>query len=607
MPDGDSEPARHTCQCGRSFIRKEHLIRHQAVHGSASHVCPQCQRSFTRSDLLRRHLQRHVETAANGRRGVARACDACHGNKLTWDRLGVSAEHLVPCVSKRGIACSLLKKGLKHGAASSTQSPQETAGSSQSPETEERAATNSAPPLNSVQIIGMMSVRGEEDQNLPSEYVERMQEVLRAEGPEEAMSRLLSDNRSRSLSILGQTGGQFENFAEEHLKTYINVFHEAWPLLQATTLDVLKDNLHLASSIITIGILLKKDASDISRSKALFCHEIMIGLSFQRLTEAPRGSTIEAWPMEWYQAVLLNIIIGIMCNELSQSRLLCSLFIAHLRFVGMFDSTVAEAQTKIYHSGTFLPFVLSIIEQRSRLIAYLFKADAILSLLDDQPPMLYAEELDTRLPQTFALWNAYGIDVFFKRYEEEPGHRASHKLNDIVGGPFVFTTASIVAEDVEFGLWALVREVWQHRQRLQMERGRKRASPDTTTANSNNDSAQSNLLHRLRGWKYQLAGLQRLCSTSDADTNTGEGEANALRLIRAYRGDDDAKPHEEWQQLARKRAHDRVRAAMDLHDVLESRLHSCSSRDSNHNITAGSRRDIGIRHTLLQSLDMSRP
>ncbi|KAH7255330.1 uncharacterized protein BKA55DRAFT_313663 [Fusarium redolens] len=41
-------PSRHTCHCGKSFIRKEHLRRHQATHGERNFVCPICQRSFTR-------------------------------------------------------------------------------------------------------------------------------------------------------------------------------------------------------------------------------------------------------------------------------------------------------------------------------------------------------------------------------------------------------------------------------------------------------------------------------------------------------------------------------------------------------------------------------
>ena len=40
---------RHGCHCGKSFLRKEHLRRHQATHGERSHVCHVCQRSFTRT------------------------------------------------------------------------------------------------------------------------------------------------------------------------------------------------------------------------------------------------------------------------------------------------------------------------------------------------------------------------------------------------------------------------------------------------------------------------------------------------------------------------------------------------------------------------------
>ncbi|KAK7985708.1 fungal specific transcription factor domain-containing protein [Apiospora saccharicola] len=443
-----------------------------------------------------------------------------------------------------------------------------------------------------------MTVRGEQkDQGQPADYVERMREILRVHGPEEAMRQLLSDNQSPSLSLLRQTDEQFEMFAEGHQKTYVEVFHEVWPFLHATTLNMLKDNLQLAASVITIGILLKKDASETSRSKVFSCHDIMMGQFFRRL--APRDPTDQPWPMEWYQAVLLNIIIGAIRNELPRSRLLCSLFITHLRLVGVFDSTAAEAERKKHHPGSFHPFVYSIIEKRSRIIAYLFKADALLSFLDEQPPMLHAEELDARLPQTFALWNAYGLDVFFKRYVDEPDHRSSHKLSDIVKGSFVFTTTSIVAEDVELGLWAMAREIWQLRQRQRMGRGR---ASDPIAANVN-DGAQTALFHKLRGWKYQLTGLQRLCSTGDAATV--EEKTNALRLFRAYRGNDDAKPSAEWQQLARHRASNRVREAMNLHDVLESCLHSCST-DPNQTY-AGNGRVMGMRHTLLQFLDMGGP
>lgn len=74
---------RHECHCGKSFIRKEHLRRHQASHDERSFVCPICQRAFTRNDLLRRHINTHPAQATKPAR--TRACDACHANKTKCD------------------------------------------------------------------------------------------------------------------------------------------------------------------------------------------------------------------------------------------------------------------------------------------------------------------------------------------------------------------------------------------------------------------------------------------------------------------------------------------------------------------------------------------
>ncbi|PHH69428.1 hypothetical protein CDD83_5724 [Cordyceps sp. RAO-2017] len=41
-------PDRHACHCGKSFLRKEHLRRHQATHGGPTFSCQVCGRSFSR-------------------------------------------------------------------------------------------------------------------------------------------------------------------------------------------------------------------------------------------------------------------------------------------------------------------------------------------------------------------------------------------------------------------------------------------------------------------------------------------------------------------------------------------------------------------------------
>ena len=93
------------CHCGKGFLRKEHLRRHQATHAQPSFVCPICDRPFTRSDVLRRHVAVH-ESSSSSSANVAstrnvRACDACHENKTRCD----GGERCSLC-AKRGIACT---------------------------------------------------------------------------------------------------------------------------------------------------------------------------------------------------------------------------------------------------------------------------------------------------------------------------------------------------------------------------------------------------------------------------------------------------------------------------------------------------------------------
>ncbi|KAF2252108.1 hypothetical protein BU26DRAFT_516804 [Trematosphaeria pertusa] len=53
----------HTCQCGKSFTRAEHLRRHQKNHGPNQVRCDLCGKVFFRVDLLQRHRDRHKDNA----------------------------------------------------------------------------------------------------------------------------------------------------------------------------------------------------------------------------------------------------------------------------------------------------------------------------------------------------------------------------------------------------------------------------------------------------------------------------------------------------------------------------------------------------------------
>jgi hypothetical protein len=75
----DAASKRFSCsQCDRSFIRREHLTRHSAVHNfSRIHTCSVCFKRFTRSDILLRHESTHIGATSGRKQKAIRSCTAC--------------------------------------------------------------------------------------------------------------------------------------------------------------------------------------------------------------------------------------------------------------------------------------------------------------------------------------------------------------------------------------------------------------------------------------------------------------------------------------------------------------------------------------------------
>lgn len=97
-------PSRHVCHCGKSFLRKEHLKRHQATHARPSFACPVCHRCFTRNDVLRRHISVHSSTQLPAAPRGRRACNACHENKTKCNggsQCSLCAKRRILCVYSR--------------------------------------------------------------------------------------------------------------------------------------------------------------------------------------------------------------------------------------------------------------------------------------------------------------------------------------------------------------------------------------------------------------------------------------------------------------------------------------------------------------------------
>lgn len=93
---GTSTSNLYACRdCGRSYSRPEHLVRHVQTHTLGRRfICEICSKSFARKDLLRRHVANHANDSPAKRRRiqsspgpgrVSYACKSCASARVKCD------------------------------------------------------------------------------------------------------------------------------------------------------------------------------------------------------------------------------------------------------------------------------------------------------------------------------------------------------------------------------------------------------------------------------------------------------------------------------------------------------------------------------------------
>ncbi|KAL3962540.1 hypothetical protein ACCO45_004063 [Purpureocillium lilacinum] len=418
---------RHVCDCGKSFLRKEHLRRHQATHSGPTFSCIVCGRSFSRSDLLRRHAAIHGSAAAvpDSRRG--RACDTCHANKTRCD----GGKQCSLC-AKRGVDCTY---GRRETASVSTQ-PSRTGSGSRSPVdraglTSASASTSAtvsppstasdpvAPPSGPFSLAAPEAAHGNGSHHEGFTTRSALQAILRA-----AAARCSVTAPTQLPSPLTVP----ESWLTACTESYLSTFHNRWPIVHGPSFDQATDPVLLVASIVMINSWLHYDRG--LKELTMRIHDLLVEQSFKELSNDTYDPS-SPWPLETYQVALLNIIFAFETGReacIKRARRLLSLLVAALRQNNCFCSEAQDRERSTHFPGPFVPWVFTTMERWKRFAVATLQIDVFLSLFCNQPPLLRREELDLGLTSTFAMWNSYGLHIFFPRHENEPWDRGAYKM-----------------------------------------------------------------------------------------------------------------------------------------------------------------------------------
>jgi hypothetical protein len=161
-----------------------------------------------------------------------------------------------------------------------------------------------------------------------------------------------------------------------------------------------------------------------------------------------------------------------------------------------------------------------------RLVISLFKIDTYFSLARFQAPTLFREEIDLTMPATYSLWNAFGLDIFFKRITLEPTDRSNFKLSEMIANPNTPAKSLLLFEDFHLALCGLLPATWNHTQIVRR----------STEAGRSTHNSTSSLAWLLDTWKADVERLKHQCFQTFHGAELGEFP------FTAYIGDFDGEP-----------------------------------------------------------------
>ncbi|KAF5022999.1 hypothetical protein F66182_4957 [Fusarium sp. NRRL 66182] len=513
LPDtaaGPSPPraaSRFECFCGRSYLRKEHLRRHQAVHNEhREHVCRECNASFTRKYVIQAMLAPLICLGISGFTPVHHVLTA--GGMF----FAVMSKNMQAVPKPRVTRYAMLAESPIQQHCVPCRLPLE-----QPPMLASTVRNN----ITTVQNNG--SPRAETFEEVSGSLVDLGHQSDTSPSP--ASSTVLLQEMYANLggSWLHSVTRRHQDLVVQAFTAYTETFHPVWSVLQTPTIDMQGQSDSLSAIIILIGSYLASPrpvgGPDISLSIQL--HDKLVHTHQTRLCSHPCFDVdVEPWPFENYQAILLTIIFATYLGReesIQRAKGLADLFATTLRTANFFSEGAARVQAENHFPGSYTPYRFSIDENRRRITAFLFKIDAHLALITQQPPALHGCELDVCLPSTFSEVNGNGLDVFMARNMALGGQRKHSSMASFLYKESETFGRHMLAEDVHIGLCGIVPRVWK-------------LSRLTARDPAQASELQSRISEHLRRWRGNIQILRT------------EAATNAL-LRSAYHGKEEQPDH----------------------------------------------------------------
>ena len=186
-----------------------------------------------------------------------------------------------------------------------------------------------------------------------------------------------------------------------------------------------------------------------------------------------------------------------------------------------------------------------------RLIGYTLRIDTYIAVLRGQPAYALCEEINIPIQGPFTGYNAYGLDVYFRRSQTFPEDRNGYQIAELCDSSPRTLDSGFLIEDIQLGFCGIWPQIWKF---LHNKTSYSNLTDDMSTC-------QELLWRRLNFWRSHLDRLTAVIT--DPNSNPPLLEA----LLRQYAGKEEP-AHPDYQEVVTQRVSYRLFDACMLHRLL---------------------------------------